>query len=89
MTKASNSLYEAGILHNDLKPDNYVYSRVEWNNNNKFSLKLIDIGAACKVEEVNENYCSAFTEDYIDPDASYLRTHGDITKEIAVTSEIY
>ncbi len=49
MLKASKSLYYAGILHNDIKTDNYVFQKIE-GANNKFRLKLIDIGAACRVD---------------------------------------
>jgi hypothetical protein len=34
---------------------------------------MIDVGAACKVTERGENYCSAFTDEYIDPIAKGKR----------------
>ena len=67
MLKISRSLFDIGIIHNDIKPDNYVFKRLE-NSNNKFELKIIDIGGSCELEKIDD-YCSSCTVEYIDPEA--------------------
>jgi serine/threonine protein kinase len=71
MLKISKSLFDIGIIHNDIKPDNYIYKLLD-NSNNKFELKIIDIGGSCELEKIDD-YCRNCTEDFIDPVAIKYR----------------
>ncbi len=71
-------------------PFNYVYKSLE-NSNNKFELKIIDIGGSCDLEKIDE-YCSSCTIEYIDPKTIELRTtrgNLNITQEFVMQSEMY
>ncbi len=59
---------EAGLYHNDIKPDNVILLKEE-GTNYRYQYKFIDLGGACLKEKSAEDYGANFTILYFDDKA--------------------
>lgn len=62
--KGIKAIHEAGIMHRDLKLDNILIQNIQ----NIKSIKIIDFGFACQLNELSGDHHKCGTPGYIAPE---------------------
>jgi serine/threonine protein kinase len=91
MLKFSEELYKTGgIFHNDIKPSNLILQKIA-NCNNKYCLKMIDLGTSTLVSNFKDYGSLGFTDAYLLPLAIniYNNDPDQLTEEICLYSEMW